>query len=81
MLNEYQEALKNNYNGGEYNYITSSGDAHQYGDSLFGFMMQELDTCEGCDTREEALKRLREARQQVEEAIEAVAAAGTETEE
>lgn len=57
-LSLWQQAIVKEYGGGDYAHITSLGECLDVGDSLFTFLMVELDPKEGCDSPEEARRRL-----------------------
>ncbi len=70
-INRFQRAFLDTYCGGEYAHITSGEEID--GDTLALFLFNELGTDEGCDTPDEAARRLAQIKEQVEEVIAAVA--------
>lgn len=64
-LSPWQRVVADNYGGGDYAYITSLDQCRDVGDSLFTFLMIEMDPKEGCDNAETALQRLETARDDI----------------
>lgn len=58
MLNSFQQLCVQAYGGGDFAHVESVAEARETGDTLFAFLMIELAGSEGCDTREEAVRRL-----------------------
>lgn len=68
MPNRFQKAAAQVYGGGDYSYICEQGygarqlsediTMHNFGDTLFNFVMIELDMNEGCETLEDAKRRI-----------------------
>lgn len=69
MLDENQKIVAENYCGGEFSYADEVKDplGRDYGDGLFRFLLVELSHAEDCDSKEEALKRLSNIINQIEE--------------
>ena len=58
MLNPFQRACANVYGGGDFAHVQNVEEAREGGDTLFTFLMIELASTEGCDSAEEAVRRL-----------------------
>ena len=58
MLNSFQQLCAQSYGGGDFAHVESIAEARETTDTLFAFLMIELAESEGCDTREEAIRRL-----------------------
>ena len=71
MLNAFQNICAASYAGSDFHHVADLEDARACGDTLFTFLMIELSTAEGCDNRDEALRRLNMAIASIEEVIEA----------
>ncbi len=67
VFNPYQDAAKKTYWGGEFSHVNSTTEAEDVGDTLFLFLMRELSSSEGCDSPEEAIRRLDKAITDLEE--------------
>lgn len=72
MLNSFQLLCAQNYGGGDFVHVESSTEAHDVGDTLFAFLMVELSTTEGCDGREEAVRRPEMAVSDIQGVIDAI---------
>lgn len=66
-LNPFQRLVADNYGGGDYAHVQTLDECRTQGDTLFIFLMIELDAKEGTDTRDEALRRVTNARLQLQE--------------
>lgn len=65
-LNRFQRLVVENYGGGDYAHFTDPLEAEDAGDTLFLFLMRELDDdCQ--DDLDEALRRLTAARLDLQE--------------
>jgi len=71
-LNQYQKVFKERYGEGIYSYIQSADEAENGCDTLFLFLMRELSTSEGCDSLNEAVRRLNAAETDLGGCIEAL---------
>jgi len=71
-LSPWQQAVAKTYGNGDFAHITSVDEAREVGDTLFLFLMIELDEKEGCDSAPEAGIRLNNALGDVELALRAV---------
>ena len=56
-FNEFQKAAAEAYNGGDHA-CGSPADIHNCGDTLLSFVMIELSTPEGADSKDEAVRRM-----------------------
>lgn len=72
MLNPFQQICTASYGEGDFTHIESVEEAHGLGDTLFTFLMAELASSEGCDRREEALRRLEMAAADIRCVIDAI---------
>lgn len=63
-MDEFQKIVAESYEGGEFNSDQNPEDA---GDGLFKFLITELSESEGCDSVEEALRRLSVIGRQIHE--------------
>lgn len=72
MLNPFQQICTLAYSEGDFAHIESIEEAHDVGDRLFAFLMAEFASSEGCDCREEALRRLEMAAADIRRVIDAV---------
>lgn len=72
MLNPFQRVCADSYCNGDFSHVADMEQARNAQDTLFSFLMIELSTHEGCDGREEALRRLDMACDNIEEVIGAV---------
>lgn len=73
MLNLFQKICAATYADADFAEIPDIESARTCGDTLFTFLMIELATSEGCDNREEAMRRLDRASANIEEVIDALA--------
>jgi len=71
MLNPFQQICTAAYGEGHFAHIEGVEEAHEVGDTLFAFLMAELASSEGCDCREEALRRLEMAATDIHRVIDA----------
>ncbi|MFC1336168.1 MAG: hypothetical protein G8D89_16320 [gamma proteobacterium symbiont of Clathrolucina costata] len=71
-LNQFQKVVKTSYGEGDFSYIESVDETVGCGDSLFHFLMVELSTSEGCDSLDEAIRRLERAKVDMETCINAM---------
>lgn len=74
ILNDWQRAIIRTYGGGDYAYLTeqaavSHEELADCGDTLFEFLMIELSDQEDCEDQEEAIRRVTQARDQLDAAI------------
>ncbi len=74
ILNAWQRAIARSYDGGDYSHLADQGEVSRddlagCGDTLFEFLMIELADSEDCDSQEEAVRRVTQARDQLEAAI------------
>jgi hypothetical protein len=67
QLTAWQRLVAENYGGGDYAHVQSVDECRDVGDTLFTFLMVELDPKEDCDDWPEALRRIGEAQRQIEE--------------
>ncbi len=78
-MNAWQKAVANNYCHGDFAHFRRDpnwrANLDGCGDSLFRFLMIELSTQEDCDSAEEAINRLENAREDIDSAIRNVIAA------
>jgi hypothetical protein len=58
MLNPFQRACGDVYGGGDFAHVQDVEQAREAGDTLFTFLMIELASTEGCDSADEAVRRL-----------------------
>lgn len=72
MLNPFQQICAQTYGEGDFAYVESIDQARDTSDTLFAFLIIELATSEGCDSREEALRRLEMVRAGIQAVIDAV---------
>ena len=71
-LNQYQNVLKDMYAEGMYSHIRGVVEDEIIDDTLFLFLMRELSTSEGCDSLDEAIRRLNTAKTDLGSCIEAL---------
>ncbi|HET6525042.1 hypothetical protein [Sphingopyxis sp.] len=72
MLNPFQQICTAAYSEGDFAHIESAEQARNVGDPLFAFLLAELASSEGCDRREEALRRLEMATADIRRVIDAI---------
>jgi hypothetical protein len=72
MLNSFQQLCALSYGGGDFAHVESVAEARETGDTLFAFLMIELAGSEGCDTHEEAVRRLEMATSDIQCIIGAI---------
>ena len=72
MLNPFQQICAAAYGEGDFAHIESVEEAHDLGDTHFAFLMAELASSEGCDCRDEALRRLEMAAAEIRCVIDAI---------
>lgn len=58
MLNPFQRACADVYGGGDFAHVQDVEQVRDAGDTLFTFLMIELASTEGCDSADEAVRRL-----------------------
>ncbi len=73
MLNAFQRICAGAYANGDFAGVMDIEAARAQGDTLFTFLMIELSSNEGCDSRTEAIRRLEMASANIEEVPGAVA--------
>lgn len=71
-MNPYQKALVHTYAQGDFSYVSTFSESSEVGDSLFHFLFCELSDEEGCNSKDEALRRLDNAKNDIEGVISAV---------
>lgn len=76
MLNQFQRACADAYAQGDFAHVETIPQAREMDDTLFTFLMIELGSSEGCDTQEEALRRLEMAVTNIQDVIERVSREG-----
>jgi hypothetical protein len=74
ILNAWQRAIARPYGGGDYAHFCDQPEVTreelaECGDTLFEFLMVELGDQEGCDSDEEAVRRVTRARDQLDAVI------------
>lgn len=67
MLTPWQKLITQHYGGGDFAHIETVAESQDVEDTLFTFLMIELDPKEDCDDWPEALSRVDAARRQLEE--------------
>lgn len=72
MLNPYQRACAAAYTQGDFEHVQDIEQARELRDTLFTFLMTELSSNEGCDSRSEALRRLNMAMANIEDVVDAI---------
>ncbi|KAB2855859.1 MAG: hypothetical protein F9K41_07970 [Sphingopyxis terrae] len=72
MLNPFQLICAQTHGEGDFAHIDSMEQARDVGDTLFAFLMIELSSSEGCESREEALRRLDMATADIGRVIDAI---------
>lgn len=72
MLNPFQQICAIAYGEGDFAHLECVEEAHELSDTLFAFLMVELASSEGCDCREEALRRLEMAAADIRRVIDAI---------
>ncbi|MDF0491509.1 hypothetical protein PX554_25660 [Sphingomonas sp. H39-1-10] len=77
MLNPFQRACADSYGGGDFAHVKNLEQAREAGDTLFTFLMIELASSEGCDSAEEAVRRLDMAAADIQGVAEAVQRGGS----
>ncbi len=67
-LNKQQQIAAKVYGGGDYSYVTSIEQVERanIGDTLFLFIMRELDESEGCNSMGEAIRRMERAQADIQ---------------
>lgn len=71
-LSPWQKLVAQHYGGGDYAHLQNIEECQDVGDTLFTFLMIELDPGEGCDDMHEARRRLVSARDDVEAVLDKV---------
>jgi hypothetical protein len=66
-LSPWQRLVADNYGGGDYAHVQTLDECRDVGDTLFTFLMIELDPKEDCDSLEEAQRRVGVAEDQLNE--------------
>jgi hypothetical protein len=79
LLNDWQKTVARIYGGGDYAHFADAGEITDSeldlcGDTLFEFLMIELSDTEDCESLEEAIRRVRSARDQLDETFGALEA-------
>lgn len=77
MLNPFQRACADVYGGGDFAHVQNVEEAREAGDTLFAFLMIEIASSEGCDSADEAVRRLDMAVADIQGVAEAVQRGGT----
>lgn len=72
MLNPFQQCCVQIYGEGDFAHVDSVEQARGVGDTLFAFLLIELASSEGCDSRAEALRRLEMATADIGRVIDAI---------
>lgn len=72
MLTPWQRIVADNYAGGDFAHVQTLDECRDVGDTLFTFLMIELDPNEDCDSFDEAIRRVDVARRQIDELDEAL---------
>lgn len=72
MSNPFQQICAQTYGEGDFSHVENLDQVRETRDTLFAFLMIELGTSEGCDNREEALRRLEMAMADIQRVIDAV---------
>lgn len=72
MLNPFQQICAQTYGEGDFGHVENLDQAGKTKDTLFAFLMIELATSEGRNSREEALRRLEMAMADIQRVIDAV---------
>lgn len=72
MLSPWQRAVADSYACGDFSRVQTLEECRDVGDTLFTFLMIELDPGEGCESWKEAERRLDTAQRDVEAAVAAV---------
>ncbi|MFI5294365.1 MAG: hypothetical protein ACHQ0Y_05000 [Thermodesulfovibrionales bacterium] len=80
-FDRYQRFVLANYSDGEGSYITKKKELQTYGDGLLAFLVREISESEGCESGDEALRRLAVVEAQISELHAAFAADFREQEE
>lgn len=60
-LSPWQLLVAKHYGDGDYAHVTTLEQCHDVGDTLFTFLMVELDPGEGCEDISEAVSRVQNA--------------------
>ena len=66
-LTPWQRLVAENYGGGDYTHVETLDECRDVGDTLFTFLMIELDPKEDCNDQREAARRVETAMNQLEE--------------
>ena len=72
MLNAFQRTCAEIYGDGDFATVQTIEQARATGDTLFTFLMVELGSSEGCDSRDEALRRLDMASTDIQRVVDAI---------
>jgi hypothetical protein len=70
MLTPWQKIVAEHYGGGDYAHVETVDECRDVGDTLFTFLMIELDPKEDCDSWDEAVRRLAMAQEQLADLME-----------
>lgn len=73
-LNTHQRAAADTYGMGDFSYATTQDEAENVGDTLFLFIIRELSDDEGCDSRDEAIRRMEAAKRDIQDVLDALTA-------
>lgn len=71
-MNAFQRIAIGAYADGEFSHIEEHSFGHNYGDTLFAFVLTELSEKEDCDSLEEAVNRMRRAVRELQEVADAL---------
>ena len=71
-LDKFQRIVAGSYEGGEFSHVSGITGASEMGDGLFRFLLAEISEAEGCDSLEEAHRRLHTAKRQINEILQAI---------
>lgn len=80
-MNPFQRACADAYGGGDFAHVRDLDEAREAGDTLFAFLMIELGSSEGCDSAEEAVRRLDMAIADIQGVAEAIHRGGSRADE
>lgn len=68
-LDDFQQFVVANYAEGEFSYCKTMEDVEDCGDTLCCFLVREISASEGCDSDDEAIRRLEVARDQIQDLV------------
>lgn len=80
-MNAFQRACADAYGSGDFAHVRDIEEAREAGDTLFTFLMIELGSSEGCDSAEEAVRRLDMAVADIQGVAEAIHRGGPHADE